>query len=186
MKRHRVSWSGTPVTGPGLSTFYEAPSSAVGGADDIQAFFEAIKAYVPTGVQWTIPSNGDLIESTTGALAGSWSDPGTGGTVTATGLGQFANGVGTRIVWNTDGLFHDRRVKGSTFIVPLVVSAYEGAGNITSGALAALQAAADGLVAAMPDMKIWSNPRGGVDGEVSQVLSATVPDRVSWLRSRRT
>lgn len=186
MKRFRVTWSGAPVVGGGLSTFYTSPSSEVGGADDLELFFSSIADQIVSGVQITIPSNGDLVESTTGELAGSWSDPGTGGVVTSSGSAGFVNGTGARIVWNTNGLFHGRRVRGSTFIVPLPTNAYEGAGNLTAAVITDFQNAANTLVAALPELGVWSNPRGGVDGEFNPIVSATVPDAVSWLRSRRT
>jgi hypothetical protein len=186
MKRYRVSWTGSPVVGGGLSTFYTSPSSEVGGADDIEAFFSGIGGVVATGVQWVIPSSGDMINSEDGSLAGSWSDPGTGGTVASSGSGSWANGVGARIVWNTDGLFRGRRVRGSTFVVPIWISGYEGAGNLTSTTITQLQNTADALVAALPELGIWSRPVGLDAGEFNAVTSATVPDKVSWLRSRRT
>lgn len=188
LKRHRVAWAGAGVVGPGLSTFYESPEGAVGGADAIEAFFDGLKGAVPTGVQWTIPSNGDLITAETGVLVGSWSDPGTGGVVTATGGTDFVQGAGARIVWNTGGVFSGRRVRGSTFICPLVTAAFEGSGAINSGNIALLQARADALVAALTNMAIWSRPNNaaGDNGVQSQVISASAPDKVSWLRSRRT
>lgn len=174
--------------GPGLTTFYESPESGVGGADAIEAFFDGLKGAVPDGLQWSIPSSGDLITAETGDLVGTWSDPGTGGVVSATGGTAFVNGVGARIVWNTNGLFGDRRVRGSTFIVPLVSGVYEGAGNINAGNLSLLQTRADALVAALDNFAIWSRPNNlaGDNGEANQVTSATVPDKVSWLRGRRT
>lgn len=186
MKRYRVSWTGSPVVGGGLSTFYTSPTSEVGGADDLETFFTGIGAVVPTGVQFTIPSSGDIIESSDGSLAGSWSDPGTGGVVASSGSGSWANGVGARIVWNTDGLFNGRRVRGATFVAPIWISGYEGAGNLTSTTITQLQNTADALVAALPELGIWSRPSGLSAGEFNLVTSATVPDKVSWLRSRRT
>lgn len=188
LKRYRVTWTGGPVVGSGLSTFYESPDSSVGGADDIEAFYTAIKSQCPNGLQWTIPSSGDILVAETGDLEGSWSDPGTGGVVTADGGTAFVNGVGARIRWNTAGIFSGRRVRGATFVVPLCTFAYEGAGNITSAQLAVLQSAADGLVAGLADFVIWSRPNNIAqdNGMVSPVTSATAPDFVSWLRGRRT
>lgn len=188
LKRYRVTWAGSPVVGAGLSTFYESPESGVGGADAIEAFFDAIKGAVPDGVNWTIPSNGDLITAETGDLVGVWSDPGTGGVVSSSGGAAFVNGTGARVVWNTAGLFEGRRVRGSTFIVPLVSGAFEGAGNINSGNVTLLQNAANTLVGALDNFAIWSRPNNaaGDNGEANQVTSASVPDKVSWLRGRRT
>lgn len=186
LKRYRVTWAGTPVVGPGLSTFYESPESGVGGADAIEAFFAAIASYVPLGMSWTIPSNGDLITAETGVLTGSWSDPGTGGVVTSSGASSYVNGTGMRVVWNTDGIFKGRRVKGSTFIVPVASTGFEGPGNIIPAVLTGAQAAANALVGSLDNMAIWSRPSDGTPGQANQVISAAVPDFVSWLRSRRT
>ena len=87
MKRYRVTWSGSPVVGPSISTFYESPESGVGGADALETFFAAIADRIALNVQIVVPSSGDLIESTTGDLVGTWSDPGTGGTVSTTSPG---------------------------------------------------------------------------------------------------
>ena len=184
--RLRVQWAGSPVTGPSISTFYSNASGGVGLADAVLDFFDATKTLFPFNLQWTVPSNGDVIQDTTGDLTGTWSSPGEGGTVTTSGAANWTQGVGTRIVWNTAGLFHGRRVKGSTFLVPLWSGAYEGAGNITAATISTLQSAGNALIAAHPDLVVWSNPRGGSDGEVNVISSCTVPDAVSWLRSRRT
>ena len=186
MKRYRVTWSGSPVVGPSISTFYESPESGVGGADALETFFAAIADRIALNVQIVVPSSGDLIESTTGDLVGTWSDPGTGGTVSTTGNSGFTQGVGARIVWNTNGIFNGRRVRGSTFIVPLGADAYEGAGAITATMINDMQAAADALVANTAPFGTWSRPTGLNNGQFSVWTSARVPDAVSWLRSRRT
>lgn len=186
INRLRVSWSGAPVVGPGLSTFYQGPGGSVGFADDIAAFFFNIAAQVVTGVQWLVPSNGETIDAATGTVTGTWSEPGTGGVVVSSGSAGFVNGTGARVVWNTGGVFAGRTVRGATFIVPLPTNSFEGAGNLTASAITALQDAANALVAAEPQLSIWSRPAGIVPGESNEVISASVPDAVSWLRSRRT
>ena len=186
LKRHRVSWAGAPVVGPGLTTFYESPEGGVGAADDIEAFFTDLAGLCPTGLQWTIPSNGDLLDSATGDLVGTWSDPGTGGVVAASASSVFTNGVGARIVWNTAGTFGGRRVRGSTFIVPLSIEAYEGAGNLTGTVITQLGVAAANIVDSSAPFVIWSRTTPEATGEVNAITSATAPDRFTWLRSRRT
>lgn len=186
LKRHRVAWSGSSVIGPGLSTFYVKPDSTVGEADDIEAFFNAIKALFSTGVTWTIESSGDLIEDTTGALAGSWSDPGTGGTVTGTSAQNYVLGAGARVVWGTSGIFKNRRVKGATFLCPLIIDAFSGNQALADTPRATMQTAAAALLTAVPELCVWSRPQPGFPGESHLVTSTSVPDKVSWLRSRRT
>lgn len=186
LKRHRVVWSGSGVVGGGLTTFYVKPDSTVGEADDIAAFFDALKSAITTAVTITVPSSGDILEDTTGVLVGTWSDPGTGGVITGTSAENFVMGAGARVRWNTSGIHAGRRVKGTTFIAPIQISSYSGTSALSAPFQAAFQTAADALVAAVPELAIWSRPKPGLSGESNLVESATVPDAVSWLRSRRT
>lgn len=180
--RYRVVWSGGPG-GEGVSTFYsDEPSTAPLGA--LHDFFDTIKAQFPSVITWSFPGSGDVIEATTGALAGDWTTstpaPIQGGGVTS----SFAAGVGARVRWNTDGLAGGRRVRGATFLTSLVTNAYEPDGTISAGALSVLQGAADTL-AGTGYLSIWS--RGdGTNGSFHSVTSGVVVDRVSWLSTRRT
>lgn len=192
LMRLRVPWNGSPVVGGGLSTFYKTTTGGIGWADAISDFFTAIRTLVPAGITWNVPSSGDSIDDDEGELTGTWSEPGTGGIVTSAGTANFASGVGARVVWNTGGIFAGRRVKGSTFLCPLVASVYPDNNTLQDSAVTTLQAAADGLVAADMDLVVWSRHaaatanHGELTGESNAITSATVPDKVSWLRSRRT
>jgi len=183
--RVRCVWSGAAVTGGGLSTFYFA-NAASGFVADLTTFWNAVKGWLPTVATVTVPNNGDLIDDVTGELAGSWSE-GSTTAVGGTGAGQYAQGVGARIVWQTSGVTNGRRVRGSTFIAPVLAGQFEGASGITSGMQSSLDSAADALVTAQSgDFLIWTRPRPGVAGKSNVVTGASVPDAVSWLRSRRT
>lgn len=183
--RMRVPWTGGGVTGGGLSTFYfEAASS--GFVADVKTFFDGIKSAIPNSISISVPDNGDMISDLTGALSGTWAETGTGGTVAGTSSATWAGGVGYRVVWNTAGIFQNRRVRGSTFICPLSTAAYDAQGTIEPVTLAAHRTIASTLVTQQPNMRIWSRPKPGVSGESNDVVSATIPDAVSWLRSRRT
>ena len=46
------------------------------------------------------------------------------------GQGGFAAGVGARVVWETGAVRNGRRVRGSTFVVPIWSSAYETNGTL--------------------------------------------------------
>ena len=187
--RVRVPWTGSPVVGPAVSTFYLAQMSDTTGLTAIKNFFTALTGRIASGVQWTVPSGGDIINESDGTLAGSWSFPGGGGVVSAVGGTIWAPGVGARVQWRTNGLHNERRVVGSTFLVPLDISEFEGAGALAAACVTALQNAATGLVTGCAgDLVIWSRPKdeATADGEVNAVTSAIAPDKVSWLRSRRT
>lgn len=185
LQRLRVQWGGSPVTGPGLSTFY-ATTAGSGYPAAVHAFFTAIRSAFPSGLTWTIPQDGDLIEDTTGGLAGSWSEGSGGGVVTGGGSANFANGVGMRVQWRTGGIFRGRRVRGSTFLCPMVSGVYLADGTIDDVTVAGMQTAATNLIAAVPNLSIFSRPAFGTPGTHSIVTSAIAVDRVSWLRSRRT
>lgn len=183
--RMRVAWSGSPIVGPGLSTFYfENVLSSY--PTDVLALYTAIRSYVPVGVTWSVPNAGDVIDEETGVLTGAWST-GTAGTETSTGVGGFAQGVGARIAWHTATIRGGRRVRGSTFLVPLRSGAYDTAGTIDSTILTALRTAAQTLLTATAaDQRIWSQPRPNLVGAGVPIVAVQVPDTVSWLRSRRT
>lgn len=180
-----VFWSGVPVVGGGVSTFY-FNGSHVGFLADLSAFFTSVGAYIAGGVTFSFPNSGDLIDDATGNLVGTWSEP-PEASVASSGIGQFANGVGCRIVWPTSGTTNNRRVKGSTFLVPLTVGCYTGSGHLDDTIRGNMQTAAAALLgASTPEMVIWTRPVGGAGGASHTVVGALVPDQVSWLRSRRT
>lgn len=184
--RCRVAWSGSAVVGDGLSTFYWGSGGVAGYPGAVLAFFNAIKGLVPVGVTWTVPSSGDLLDDTTGALQGSWSIAG-GGTVASAGGTTYAAGVGSRVVWQTGAIRGGRRVRGSTFIVPLGTTQYDADGTIAPAALTTLgTAAANYLTAVGSNGLIWSRPRTGLAGQAVPITAALTPDKVSWLRGRRT
>lgn len=184
--RVRCTWAGSALDGPGVSTFYLAAGTSA-FAGDFQTFFQAIKALFPAGVTITVPNTGDEIDAATGALAGTWTDSG-GSTTTGTGATGFIRGVGIRLTWTTNGIFSGRRVKGSTFLAPVVTGTYDSSGIPTTGTVTALEAAGAALISGVGNnLAIWSRPNNvsGNNGTSSTVVQAVLPQAVSWLRSRR-
>lgn len=188
LARVRVEWTGVAVTGPGVSTFYTS-----GDGSTLQAalitYFQAIKGEFPNlKGQWRLPADGEIIDSATGDLTGNW----TGATQTDvqwnSASALWVAGVGTRAVWNTGGFLRGRRVRGSTFLVPLSLNSYDSDGTISNPQVASLAAAGNALIASVPTLTVWSRPTesGAADGGSTPITSCTVPDKVSWLRSRRT
>jgi hypothetical protein len=185
LARVRVAWSGNPVVGPGVSTLYwdEADSGYVA---KLATFFNAVKNIVTVGVVWTIPNTGDLIDVATGAITGAWTD-GTSTTVSAAQSGNYAAGVGARIRWQTSGIRNGRRVRGSTFIVPITVAGYDAGGTLSTTVIDACNTAAGAVfTAGATQMKIYSRPNAGGPGQANTVLNGSCLDTVSWLRTRRT
>ena len=82
---------------------------------------------------------------------------------------------------------NNRRVRGSTFVVPLHGSSYDVDGTLTSSVASGLASNASTFVAAtQSDFVIWTRPRPGVVGKSSGVTGSSAPDKISTLRSRRT
>ena len=186
--RIRFEWFGTTIDGGGVSTFYSANSDPSALSTAIRTFFSVALAYLPLGTVISPPSGGDTFESTTGILNGAWSMT-PGAALTSSAGGQYAKGVGMRVKWNTTGITRGRRVRGTTFLVPLVAGLYDSNGTIADTTITALQTAADTLIAADGgSMRVYSRPSGAgaTDGALHAVTSAQVVDQVSWLRSRRT
>jgi len=186
INRARVVWGGTAVTGPGVSTFYSVGS----GADLSNAlfvYFNTIKTAFPPGVVWQMPSDGDTLDDNTGEINGTWSG-GTGGPIGGTGSGAFAAGVGYRVVWNTGGITNGRHVRGSTFFCPIVTAAYDITGTIDDTIRGAQETAADNFLASFgpEELVILTRLTPTHNGTSHGVVSATIPDKVTWLKTRRT
>lgn len=183
LRRVPVQWQ-TGAGGLGVSVFYSI------AADDATAslgtFFNAIKASFPAAVSWSIPSSGDKIEHTTGALTGSWSG-GTAATITATGSGTYAAGTGGYVRWYTNTIRAGRKFYGRTYLLPILSAAYDNDGTITSSNLTTWQTAANALVTAAKCV-VWGRPStpGGSDGLFAGFTGAVVPDKVTSLRTRRS
>lgn len=182
IRRCYITWNG--LTGlPGLSVFY-APSG-VDPTGDLATFFSTIKANFPTGLTWQIPNGGDELDDTNGVLTGGWA--GTPSTVSATGSAtSWAAGVGAYVNWNTTAVVNGRRVRGRTFLCPLVASAYDNSGTILAAALSTFQTAATALTAGGKTV-IWHRPGSvsGGPGSSAAINAAVVPDQVTSLRTRR-
>lgn len=186
LQRLRCEWAGSGVEGPGLTTFFAEADGTVAISVGAAGFFTALRSRIPTGTTIFVPNGGDVIDEVTGTLIGTWGTSG-GTTISCNGAGSFAGGVGARVVWETDTIRAGRRVRGSTFVVPLVVSSYESNGTLDSVAVTNLNTAiADMLVQVPTQMRVWSRPRPGLNGAGVQVARGVAPDRVSWLRTRRT
>lgn len=180
-----IGWAGAPVVGPGVSVFHSLEADVNATITTLHTFYAALNNTLPSGLQWTFPTAGDIINEVNGQVVGHWSDPGAA-PIACIGSGTWTNGVGARVVWHTNGVVNGRSVTGSTFIVPLLVSAYEGAGNITSSVLTTLSGAANSLATGPMPPRIYSRKTLSRAGSSYPVLSSNVPDKVSWLRGRRT
>lgn len=195
LARLRIELSGAAVVGPSVMTLYQ-DAAHVGLPSAAKTWLSALAANFPSSLTFTIPDGGDLIQDVDGALEGTWSDGG-GGVVTGTGTQGFLQGTGARVVWGTSGVTNNRRVKGSTFLVPLAAGDFDTSGMMAPASYTSLDTPTQSFLSTMGTaLMIWSRPRKawvykGVShparaGTSHSVISATVDRHVTTLRSRRT
>jgi len=183
--RLRATWSGTPVTGGGVSVFHFGAGSTSGPAT-VRGYFETLKGLLPGGVTIVVPNTGDTIDEATGVINGTWVASGGGTTTSTGGTVAYAAGVGGRSVWITGGITRGRRVRGSTFVVPLIAGAYENDGSLSTTAVSGFTTA-NTYMGADATFGVYTRPTsGGSDGAFHVCLAEITPDKVTWLRSRRT
>lgn len=184
LARMRVPWTGSQVVGPSVTSFF-FDAAANGYPAAVLALMDALKAQIPVGVQISVPNTGDLINDATGDIIGTWTEPG-GGIVTGTGATAFILGTGYRIQWLTDGIRNGRHVRGTTFVVPTISSIFDTSGRLTVAAQnTALTAAQTYLTTLAGAGRVWSRPKGALNGASSTITGRAVPEQPSWLRSRR-
>jgi hypothetical protein len=182
-----------PNGGPGVSTFYGngAPLAAA-----VKTFFDSMKTRIPAGIVLSFDGSGEEINIPDAVLVGAWTD-GVPWTVTGTGTGAWAAGVGASIEWTTGIVVAGHRLNGRTFFAPMNALSFGADGTIDVNPLAELRAAATALVGSTANgFVIYSRPkpaRAGKngplpqqDGAIGVVSGSVVKDIVSSLRSRRT
>lgn len=182
LERIVVDWNGLSGL-PGVSVFYGALAGNANAS--LKTFFTSCQSIFPAGLTWTIPGGGDLVDSATGAITGTWINGAGGGQVAASGAAAHAAGTGAYVNWRTGVVIGRRRLMGRTFLAPIMNSAYDNQGTIVAANLTTLQNAANALVTA-GNTRVWHRPNAAHTGGQAGVVSvATIPDQVTSLRSRR-
>jgi hypothetical protein len=187
---------------PGYSKFAfsdlttDAARNAAGAG--IRSFFEAFKAYLYSG--WSVAVQAEVLEynainsDLVGVAAMTTVPAATVGTATPT---TYAGGSGAAITWSTGVILAGHRVKGRTFLVP-VVGANESDGTLLTAARTAMETGGNALIAvATADFCIWGKtwakdslghtiqPPQQTGGQPCSVISCSVKDMAAQLRSRR-
>lgn len=190
LNRVLIEWSGAGVVGRAVTVLhYSHSDNAAPPVAAIKSAFTAAANMLPQGLQLTFPNSGDVIDDTTGNLAGTWTSTG-GGVVAGAGIPACTAGVGACIGWSTGqvvvGLKGPRKLRGRTFIAPLDGAAWDADGTLKSNYVTNLQTLAAALMAAGP-LAVWHRPttKGGSDGNSYGVGSYKVRDKAAYLSSRR-
>ena len=185
--RMKVLWTGLAGT-PGTTTLYSTDIPPVSG---VAAFFNSLKPNHPTGLSWTVPADGDTIESTTGQLIGTWSS-GSSSSVAATGTGSWVAPSGYMLRLNTTTVVDGHRLRGRIFMVPALTGIFDSNGTLTSTCVSGAETALTALVTAYATkLVVWHRPIIAAGGAVTRagshgiVTGGICPDVPVVLRSRR-
>lgn len=194
---YRVSaiWNGFPGA-PGYSRFafqdLITDAARNGAGVNVHAFFDALKAYIPSGTTIQVQGTVDGYDMATGVLTSSAAMTSVPAAVTSTQTPQtYVAGAGVFVGWNTSVIFNGHRIKGRTFLVPIVASYFDNDGSPISTLITTVTAAGNTLASGTPDFAVWSRqmsttkPAVQIGGAIAPVDSCTVKDQASGLRSRR-
>lgn len=189
MFEYRAIWN-VQGGGTGYSVFHVRESAgvaldvAVGAfAADLRAGFASFAtAYLPDDVQINFDSEARELDVSTGTLLSviALTAP---ATVAGGSTAVYSAPAGARVDLITEGIIAGRRLRGRTYIVPLISSAFTTNGTVSTTAQTALEngfAQFDGLQNVY-SLAVWSRTHGFL----ADVQSINVPAESAILRSRR-
>lgn len=155
----------------------------------VSTFFGAVRTGLPSTARLLVRPEVEIIEDSTGELLDVVAVTGTNVPIAGSSAVNMAGPAGAVINWRTNGIRNGRRIRGRTFLVPLTSAVYQPDGTLDNAFVTTLQNAANALVdrAGTPDLGVYARPSGpgATDGRWVVATSATVPDMVAVLRSRR-
>lgn len=195
LARISCAWQNWPGA-PGVSQFYADPTNLQATVNALKTFWDSFATALPTNLTVQVPSSGDFIDDADGKINGAWSVPSQPAPTTATGAGSYAGNAGMVVHWLTIAVVNGRRIRGRTFIVPLVAGAYDTGGSLTPLIVSASKLAADKLITDTAGaLKVWHRPVYAKPkttpptivkpGSAATVTSSRIPDLAVSLRSRR-
>lgn len=187
ISRLTATWSQWPGA-PGITQLYSgngSPTQAM--VDGFRGLFQPLVAYLPSGLTVQVNGSGDVFDDATGLITGVWSVGTTPAPTIGSGTGNYAGNAGAVINWLTSLVHGRRRLRGRTFMVPLVSAAYDTQGSLSSACITALQTGAAAMIAGGGgEFVVWSQPKPDGSFAVGTVNGFKVPDLAATLRSRRT
>jgi hypothetical protein len=180
--------------GPGVHTSYWTPGTGGGVTADatdcaarVRAFFEAIKAQLPSTFITNVQSDVAIINEVNGALTGTLNaalpavTQGTGGQqgpIAAMYLVRLRSGV------VVDG----RLLRGRWYVGPGLIANVTASGGVATATRTAIDGAMTTLLGAGATASFlvaWHRPRLGSAGSAAGVIGASTWDQWAVLRSRR-
>jgi hypothetical protein len=195
----RSEWSGTSG-GPGLSQMAVMgaaggdwnPNGAQAAVNAVRAFWNARAGDLPDEVRIQVSPVVDTYERETGVLVSSSTAATVPAIVAGTNTLGYAGGAGLKITWNTNQIRNGRRVRGSTFVVPISAGVFSAVGTVGGTTASGFNAAAATLISSLnaggTPLAVWSRPRTGIDaraGFATEVIQGTCSSKSAILRGRR-
>jgi hypothetical protein len=199
LAQHSVQLSGD-IGGLGVSKFHwqridattplVADCNAAGAA--LHGLYNSLTGLFPSAITWTFPADVPLFDVSSALVQGILTMSSVPAAVSGAGGLDYAAGTGARINWKTTSIHGRRFLRGATFMVPLVASAYNGTGAVAAASITTIQGAAATFLAAMATANLeliaWHRPLKGATtgGAAGLVAAAAVPSTPAGLRSRRS
>lgn len=195
LARIKINWTGF-VGAPGYTNLYfRDPGSATMSQSVVNAavtatdtWLDAWKSLVPPVVSFVIDPNVEVIDENTGTLVALFTGtPAT--TRLGTGTGVYSAATGAVVNWKTIGIRNGRVMRGRTFMVPLIGTAYDAAGSLDNTKLGTIRTATATFTSSFgtSSLVVWGRPTtsGGTNGVAAVVTGFNIPDMAAVLRSRR-
>lgn len=189
--RYNVAWS-IPNAGPSVNVIHiagqiETGIDAVNGA--LRTFYASQAARLPDNISISMPTEVIEIDNATGEMVAT-AALANQSVVTGTSTAGWGAGLGARIVWGTSTVRFGRRVRGSTFLVPLANTSFDTNGRVADATRTAIVTAADNLRTTLgtlsKDLVVYSRPTVKHPvGTVSSITSTTVSAVPGTLRGRK-
>jgi hypothetical protein len=192
MFEYRAIWN-VQGGGTGYSVFHvregvtpSLATAAQGFADDLRAGFALLTGILPDDVIINFDSEARQLNSSTGVLeaVAAVNPP---AQVAGTSASSYSAPAGGRVDLITESIVNGRRLRGRTYIVPLVSTAYSTTGTLTASARTSLENAFETFrdETDLYSLGVWHRPVGGAGGIIADVASVSAPAESAILRSRR-
>lgn len=195
----RTAWSGTSG-GPGLTQFAVLgaaggiwnPSGTQSAVNAVRTFWDSIKALLPDELKLDISPVIDDYDTVTGDLVGSYVAGTAPVQVIGTSAQSYVGGAGAKITWNTGQIRNGKRVKGSTFLVPIASTVFGPTGTVSVASITTVNTAANTMLSQLAaggtSLAVWSRPGPPSKpraGFATEVLTGSVNNKSAILRGRR-
>jgi hypothetical protein len=156
----------------------------------VRAFWFSLGPKIPAAYSLTVDPTIELHDMVTGDLTGTETAATAPAVVAATGATAWAAGVGGRMDWLTGSVAAGHRIRGRTYVVPLITSAYAADGTLSDADVTSFTGYGTTLISALTTgnapLSVWTriSPKT-TSAYLTNVTSARFADQVSVLRGRR-